>query len=159
MERNRETAQSPLEAGCCGSVAGKSMLPSLWPGDRVWIERVDPGTLHIGDVILFELHSCYCVHRIQDIRTGNDGARVFVTRGDARPRTDPEVAADQILGKVVSVVRGEREISKVSERALWNRGVGAALARFEPMASLASRLIDEKMTWKKRRDFGQRSPR
>ncbi len=159
MERNNETAQSPLEAGCCGFVAGKSMLPSLWPGDRVWIERVDPGTLHIGDVILFQLHSRCCVHRIQDISTRKDGVLVFVTRGDARPRTDPEVAADQILGKVVSVVRGEREIPRVSERALWNRGVGAALARFEPMASLASRLIDEKMTWKKRRGIGQRSSR
>ena len=70
-------------------------------------------------------------------------------------QADPDVIEHQILGRVASVVRGQREISKVSERPLWNRGVGAALSRFEPMASLASRLIDEKMAWKKRRATGR----
>jgi signal peptidase I len=156
MTGDDEIAQTPLGAGGCGCVAGKSMLPTLWPGDLIWIERVDPQTLGIGDVIVFRLHSRCCVHRIQEVGSGRDGAKVFVTRGDARGQADPPVLEKQVLGKGAGVVRGKREISNVIERPLWNRGVGAALSRFEPMASLASRLIDEKMAWKKRRGSSTR---
>ncbi len=138
------------------TVLGKSMLPSLWPGDQVWFERVDPATLSVEDVILFRLSSGYCVHRIKNIRSHRDGQRVFVTRGDAQPQADPDVFEGQIIGKVLSVVRGKKEIPSLVERPLWKRGVGAALARFQPMASLASRMIDEKMAWKKRRQTAQR---
>lgn len=156
MTCDDEIAQALLGAGGCGCVAGKSMLPTLWPGDLIWIDRVDPQTLDINDVIVFRLHSRYCVHRIQEVGCSRDGVKFFVTQGDARGQADPPVLEKQVLGKVAGVVRGKREIPNVSERPLWNRGVGAVLSSFRPVASLASRLIDEKMAWKKRRGASPR---
>ena len=131
------------------AVQGKSMLPSLWPGDLVQIKRVDPKTLVVGDIILYRLQSRFCIHRIQAIRSGNDGL-LFLTRGDSMPRSDPEFSEDRILGRVTNTSRAGREIGHGPKRSLWNRWVGTALS-YDPMATAASRMIDEKMTWKQRR--------
>jgi signal peptidase I len=157
MAGHDQIAQALQQAGrVCLSVLGKSMLPSLWPGDRVWIERADPHTLKAGDVVLVQLNSRSYVHRIQEIRDLPGGAHSFVTRGDAMPQADPESLAEQVLGKVTCVIRGQRRVAGVSNRTLWSRGMGGALAHCAPMASLASRLIDEKLAWKKRRTAAQR---
>jgi signal peptidase I len=149
---NDQIAEALLDGGsACVVVHGKSMLPSLLPGDLVRIRQIDPNTLSVGDVVLFRLQSRYHLHRIREIRQSN-GARLFSTRGDSMPQADPEVCENQILGKLTSVSRAEREISQVSQRPAWNRWLGAALSYSGPMSSLASRLLDEKSAWKRRND-------
>jgi len=133
------------------AVFGKSMLPSLFPGDRLWIERVDPSTLRVGEIVMVRFGSRARVHRIQGIRRNPDGKSIFIARGDAMPEPDPEVSEDDLVGKVMSVLREGREISPDAQRSPWNRATGSMLAHCGPLATVASRLLDEKIAWKKRR--------
>ena len=126
------------------TVFGKSMLPTLFPGDLVCVRRVDPKTLAVDDIVMFCREQQLVIHRIVEIREW-DGKRFFSTRGDSMPQSDPEVDESNILGKVVS----EKVSSPSMRRTRWNRWVGSALSH-DPMASLASRLLDERQSRKRR---------
>ncbi|WP_297497967.1 signal peptidase I [Thermococcus sp.] len=86
-----------------------SMKPSINPGDLVITRPVDPSELHVGDVILYEIHiggNTYRItHRIVEIRTDPSGRYYFITKGDNRRYPDPwSVYPGQVLGKVVLVI-------------------------------------------------------
>lgn len=72
------------------SIRSGSMRPTLPVGSLVLLRRVDPMTLHVGDVITFHPPlepDRYVTHRIVGIRTSRDG-RAFVTKGDANGADD-----------------------------------------------------------------------
>ncbi|WP_099209333.1 signal peptidase I [Thermococcus henrietii] len=86
-----------------------SMEPHINPGDLVVTRPVSPSELHVGDVILYEVHigsSTYRIsHRIVAIKTDESGRIYFVTKGDNRKYTDPwRVYPDQVIGKVILVI-------------------------------------------------------
>lgn len=81
-------------------VTGSSMLPTLWPGDVVALERIDPEQLRVGDVILFQNQDRLFLHRIVAM---DKTAHRFTTRGDAMPQADPVVSSAQLLAKALSV--------------------------------------------------------
>jgi signal peptidase len=86
-----------------------SMKPSINPGDLVVTRPVNPGELHVGDVILYKVrlgNATYRItHRIVAVKTDPSGGHYFVTKGDNRKYPDPwRVYPEQVLGKVVLVV-------------------------------------------------------
>ncbi|WP_456422896.1 signal peptidase I [Thermococcus sp.] len=86
-----------------------SMKPHINPGDLVVTRPVSPQELHVGDIILYEVHlgnATYKItHRIVAIEKDGSGGFYFVTKGDNRKYTDPwRVYPDQVIGKVVLVV-------------------------------------------------------
>jgi len=96
-------------------VAGSSMVPALWPGDALIVRAVGPADLSRGDLLLFARDGKLCTHRLIG-ELDDSGARRLVTRGDTALKCDPPMSSDQILGSVVSVSRGGREVGVVASR-------------------------------------------
>ncbi len=88
-----------------------SMQPTINPGDLVITRPVPPSELHVGDIILYEVHlgnATYKItHRIVAIRTDKNGRYYFLTKGDNRKYIDPwRVYPDQVIGKVIFIIPG-----------------------------------------------------
>ena len=103
-------------------VAGGSMLPCVWPGDLVTVRQCAFAELRPGQIVLHGKEESLTLHRIA--RVGSDAV---ITRGDSLPRFDAPVKASAILGRVVSLRRGDRSISW--EQGWWQRVVAWVLRR------------------------------
>jgi signal peptidase len=100
-------------------VTGASMLPAVWPGDELTIRRQPFDAVRPGRIVLVARDGRLCAHRV--VAAGNG---LVTTRGDALPSADPPAAPDQVLGAVVSVLRGRARLipgSRVSLLALLLR--------------------------------------
>ncbi len=78
-------------------VDGRSMLPTLQSGDIVFIVRVPPSKINVGDVIVYRftgnfygiyLNNALIIHRVI-YKYYHDGILCFVTKGDNNPFPDP----------------------------------------------------------------------
>jgi signal peptidase len=98
---------SPLLA-----VESQSMEPTLYRGDLVIVRAVDPTTLQVGDIVIYNGSSLPLfsgnvpiVHRIIEI-INDSGDLYFFTKGDNNPWPDPENRTESdILAKVIGSVR------------------------------------------------------
>ena len=80
---------------------GTSMHPTIRHGDEITVERVEPGNLKRGDIILYRFTNGLIAHRIVNIEKRNNCGRTFILRGDAAVTDDAPVKPAQVLGKVV----------------------------------------------------------
>jgi hypothetical protein len=115
-------------------VTGWSMLPTIWPGDTLVVERVDPGSLTEGDIVLIGRGHRLFAHRLITKSVAKSGV---LTRGDAMTAPDPRAKEKEVLGKVSFILRDgrcfePRRTLKPSERA-----VAALVQRSE----IAARLV------------------
>jgi len=76
-----------------------SMSPLLAPGDVIFIRRVSPESVKVGDVVTYRQDSStFITHRVIEV-VNEDGAAAFRTKGDANNVEDSSlVHSDQILG-------------------------------------------------------------
>jgi len=118
-------------------VTGSSMLPTLWPGDVVVLERGSPETFRVGDVILFQNQERLFLHRIVAV---DQSAHRVTTRGDAMPQADPAFCRDQILAKALSVDNCEGRIKTLSRSSLFAKLLGLAVAHSDFAGRLVLRL-------------------
>ena len=77
-------------------VFGYSMVPFLWPGYMAEIKPAAIEELKKGDVVLFKHGENLVLHRVLRLR----GTEFVVCKGDARIKSDGEVLADAILGRL-----------------------------------------------------------
>jgi len=84
---------------------GTSMLPAIWPGDVVSIERKPADETVPGDIVLVVRDGRFFVHRLIEKRDCQ-----WITRGDSLPHNDPAVGEAQVLGRVSRVHRTNRVI-------------------------------------------------
>ena len=110
-------------------VTGWSMLPTIWPGDTLVIESLDPEDIATGDVVLFARDHRLFVHRaVKD----NNRKHGFITRGDAMPHPDTAVDSSELLGRIVFLVRdgirfevpgnsgfASRMLAAIFQRSYW----------------------------------------
>lgn len=87
---------------------GTSMLPAIWPGDVLSIERTATERIQRGDVVLFRRAERLFVHRV--VAFGGGADCVLITRGDSVPQPDPTFPSSDLLGRVKGIVRGGRSI-------------------------------------------------
>ncbi len=83
------------------SVETGSMSPVYPENTLVFVKKVDPKTIEVGDVITYVLNSdgVLVTHRVEKIDSQN---RQFYTKGDANNSRDPKpVLWDNTVGKVV----------------------------------------------------------
>jgi signal peptidase I len=95
-------------------VFGTSMVPSILPGDLIVIQRAGLREISPGEVVLFTWMGRLFVHRVVD-RKGSSAAAgldetFLITRGDRLAHDDPPVSSRDLLGRVVSVERGNRKV-------------------------------------------------
>ena len=116
-------------------VMGWSMLPSVWPGDTLVIERADSNAVSEGDIVLFGRNRRLFAHRVV-AKAGQSGDSRVVTRGDAMPAPDSPVSADELLGKVSIILRNGKRIEPSRSLRLSERAVATLVRRSEIAAGV-----------------------
>ena len=109
-------------------VGGGSMLPSIWPGDILEIQRVASEDLAVNDVVVFARENRLVVHRILSLNSDGDEI-ILITRGDRSHRSDSPVSASELLGKVKMIQRGGRKL--FPHRSRWTQIASWILLRSE----------------------------
>ncbi len=109
------------------AVTGWSMLPTLWPGDTLLVERCESRAVTEGDIVLFARDRRFFVHRV----IGRSVGDAVQTRGDAMPQADPLVASSDLLGKIISVVRNGRRLEPSRKLPAGQRAVAAVVQKSE----------------------------
>jgi signal peptidase I len=102
-------------------VTGWSMVPTVWPGDTLIIDRTDHGSFSEGDIVLVGRDRRLIAHRL--VAKSEAGDSAVLTRGDSMPAPDRLVDQDKVLGKVSFILRNGKRIEprrtlRISERAL-----------------------------------------
>jgi signal peptidase len=102
-------------------VTGSSMLPSVFPGDILIVERAQAASTREGDIVLVGREGRLFAHRLM----GKQGGRPsnILTRGDSMATADAPVDEEQLLGRVSFIVRNgkciePRRTLRISERAV-----------------------------------------
>jgi signal peptidase I len=107
-------------------VMGWSMLPSIWPGDTLFFERMTGEAVAEGDIVLYRRDSRFIIHRVLG-KTAEDS--MILTRGDALSQSDPLVKNHDVLGKVVFIVRDSKLIRPNKTLTFSSRALVALLQR------------------------------
>ena len=81
------------------------MVPSVWPGDVVTIRRCPIHEVEVGQIVLATRGGRLFVHRVVALQPPH-----LLLQGDALAGQDPPVSADQLLGRVETIVRERRRI-------------------------------------------------
>jgi signal peptidase I len=123
---------------------GTSMLPSLWPGDLLTIQRVAHDEVVAGDIVLVMRDNRFFVHRLIEKRQVG-GCCSWITRGDAMPQNDPPAAASELLGRVTLIRRGMRSFVPTRHVSLFNLALSGALSRWDHFRSFALRMHATRM--------------
>jgi hypothetical protein len=132
------------------SITGRSMLPLLRAGDKVLVAHGYSGVRR-GDVIVFRRDGRLIAHRV--LRTlENDSGRVFVTKGDNARDLDAPLGTSEIVGRVLAVRRGDRQLSL--DTNTWRR-IGWCIA----VMSLAWTVLYKRARFLKRKWLGRKESR
>ncbi|MGH9493624.1 MAG: S24/S26 family peptidase [Candidatus Sulfotelmatobacter sp.] len=113
-------------------VGGWSMLPSIFPGDTLVIERSECGDVEEGDIVLFSRDRRLFAHRV--VKRARPSEPDIVTRGDAMSTADPVVGGKEMLGRVVLIQRNGKSIKPRKRMRIPERAV-AALVRNSGVAA------------------------
>ena len=116
---------------------GVSMLPTLWPGDRLTIQAAGFDQVRPGDMVLYARQNRFFVHRV--IQKSDQAGPFVITQGDAMVQEDPPVSPDELLGKVSAVYRCGNAFEPDREPAT-RRLAGILLCRWNVFRNLALRL-------------------
>ena len=117
-------------------VMGWSMLPAIWPGDTLVIERIENGAVSEGDIILFRRDRRFFAHRVVGKSSAAGDAQIL-TRGDALAQADPPVGDCDLLGKVTFIIRNGKCIEPTRTPRFSERAVSALVRSSE----IAARVV------------------
>jgi signal peptidase I len=110
-------------------VAGWSMLPTVWPGDTLVIEKAGCDEVCAGDLVLFGRHRRLFVHRVI-AKNGYVTERKILTQGDGMPRPDEALKPSELLGRVSFILRCGRRFSPAPSLSYSERILAALVRRF-----------------------------
>jgi hypothetical protein len=112
-------------------VTGLSMLPSVWPGDILFLDRRDMSAIAEGDIVLFARQGKLVAHRVL-CRAFVDDQPHAITRGDSMLSPDDPVSPAELLGSVRYILRAGEYVkpgedlsflacatSKLVQRSAW----------------------------------------
>jgi signal peptidase I len=92
------------------AATGWSMLPTVWPGDTLVVERVSQDEVRIGDVVLVGREGRLCAHRVVSQAEDHGNPR-WITQGDAMPAPDRPVMENELLGRVAYLIRAGKLVA------------------------------------------------
>jgi signal peptidase I len=121
----------------CGSLRfsaiGWSMLPAVWPGDTLVVDRVRQNQVRIGDVVVVGRRGKLCAHRVI-AKTGEPDDPQWITQGDGLPKPDRPVAANELLGRVTYLIRAGKLIPVPAELSVVESLIAKVIRRSVPAA-------------------------
>jgi signal peptidase I len=88
---------------------GTSMRPTIRHGEAITAAPVAPADIVCGDVLLFRSSGRLLAHRVVSV-IEHGGVRALKIRGDAKLGCDALVETTDVIGRVISVDRGDRVI-------------------------------------------------
>jgi len=113
---------------------GWSMLPAIRPGDLLTVEHAQ-GEIAEGEIVLFSRDRRLFAHRVIA------GERSSVTtRGDSMACPDLPLSRDQVLGRLVCIMRNGKTIRPGRGMSLSDRAVAGLLRRSDFAARVAARV-------------------
>ncbi len=118
------------------AATGWSMLPSVWPGETLLVDRVAPDQVRIGDVVLVGREGRLCAHRVVGTAGDSQNPR-WITQGDALPVPDPPVAANELLGRIAYSIRAGERVAVPAELS----GLAKMIAKIVRRSFLAARAL------------------
>ena len=123
-------------------VIGTSMVPSILPGDLVSIHRAGLQDISPGEVVLFSRNGRLVIHRVVDRKVVATADRLgepcLITRGDRLRHDDPPVSSNELLGRVISIERGNRKVELLTHKS--NRLIARLLQASDRVTYLYLRL-------------------
>lgn len=120
-------------------VLGQSMLPAIWPGDILTIEKWAAAEIEPGDIALLRRNGRFIIHRIRDRQIG-EGCLHFLTRGDSTTDNDPPFAEKALLGKVLTIERQGRATIPSRRLSVFRGALAWIFARCDLARNFALRL-------------------
>jgi hypothetical protein len=119
------------------AATGWSMLPSVFPGDTLVVERVgrDSGKdqVHVGEVVLVGREGRLCAHRVVGT-AGDSENQHWITQGDALSAPDRPVAGNELLGRVTYLIRTGKCIALPTQLSVAEQVVAKIVRRSVPAA-------------------------
>jgi hypothetical protein len=112
---------------------GWSMLPAIFPGDTLVVERVCPENFAVGDVVLVGREGRLCAHRLVSTVVDAEFPK-WITRGDGMPGPDRPVLANELLGRVVYLIRAGKLIAVPTKLGVVEKLVAKVVQRSKPTA-------------------------
>jgi hypothetical protein len=104
-------------------VNGYSMVPSVWPGDTLIVQRRAVQEVAVGNILLYRRKARLFAHRVVSKQDSLGKSRISV-RGDAFPGQDEPLFNSEILGTVSRIVRGGKCVRPSSRLKLHQRLIG-----------------------------------
>jgi len=117
----------------CFPAVGWSMLPAVWPGDTLVVERVSHDQVRVGDVVVAGQRGRLCAHRVIGTPCDPENPR-WITQGDALPAPDRPVTRNELLGRVAYLIRAGKCIAVPAELSGLEHLVARILRRSVPAA-------------------------
>jgi signal peptidase I len=116
-------------------VTGLSMLPSVRPGDILFIERRDMREIAAGDIVLFARQGKLVAHRVL-CKTTVGGMSHAITRGDGLLLPDDPVSPTELLGSVRHIVRAGTDMEPTVDSSFLARATSKLVQHFAGVALL-----------------------
>jgi signal peptidase I len=110
------------------AATGWSMLPSIWPGDTLVVQRVSPRQVQMGDVVVVGREGRLCAHRFIGMRGDGENPQ-WITQGDALPVPDRPVNGNELLGRVAYLIRAGKCVALPAELSAVERLVAKVVRR------------------------------
>jgi signal peptidase I len=106
--------------------AGRSMLPTIWPGDTLVIDRLAGDEIALGDIVLFTRNGRFVAHRV----VANRGEQIH-TQGDAVSSADAPLSSSDLIGRVSMIVRNGKLVRLRGSQRATDRALSTVVRRSE----------------------------
>jgi hypothetical protein len=107
-------------------VTGRSMLPSIWPGDTLIVRRMKVQELAVGKIVLCRRAARLFAHRIVSVPDLESQGGVGV-QGDALPVPDDPILQSEILGAVAEIIRRGKRVRPSTRLKFRERLLGTLI--------------------------------
>lgn len=88
---------------------GLSMRPSIYGGEWIVVRRAGAEEIGMGDVVIYQSGPVFVAHRV--IRKRQQDDRIcFTMKGDAHLAAEGEIAAEEVVAKVVAMKKADKTI-------------------------------------------------
>ncbi len=128
------------------AATGWSMLPSVWPGDMLMVDRAGRDQVRVGDVVLTKRDGRFCAHRVVAISRDAGDPR-WITQGDGMSAPDGLVSEKELLGRVRYVIRGGKCVEVPTKLSLGDRVIVAVVRRSIFAARVLVKLHQMRQGW------------
>jgi hypothetical protein len=115
------------------AATGWSMLPAVWPGDTLVVERIHQDQVRIGEVVLVKRQGGLRAHRVV-AKIADPENPQWITQGDALAKPDLPVSADELLGRVSYLIRAGKLVPVPAELSVVESLLAKIVRRSVPAA-------------------------